>query len=49
MSQSDNQRPLEQGITTDLRDRLSYSGYLQLPTLLSAQVAAVAEIGRAHV
>ena len=38
MSPSENQRPLEQGITTDLRDRLSYSGYLQLPTLLSAQV-----------
>ena len=38
MSPPDNQRPLEQGITTDLRDRLSYSGYLQLPTLLSAQV-----------
>ncbi len=38
MSPTDNQRPLEQGITTDLRDRLSYSGYLQLPTLLSAQV-----------
>jgi tryptophan 2,3-dioxygenase len=38
MTPSDNQRPLEQGITTDLRDRLSYSGYLQLPTLLSAQV-----------
>ena len=38
MNPTDNQRPLEQGITTDLRDRLSYSGYLQLPTLLSAQV-----------
>jgi tryptophan 2,3-dioxygenase len=38
MSSTENQRPLEQGITTDLRDRLSYSGYLQLPTLLSAQV-----------
>jgi tryptophan 2,3-dioxygenase len=38
MSHPENQRPLEQGITTDLRDRLSYGGYLQLPTLLSAQV-----------
>ena len=32
-----NQRPLEQGITTDLGERLSYGGYLQLETLLSAQ------------
>ena len=32
-----NQRPLEQGITTDLGERLSYGGYLQLGTLLSAQ------------
>ena len=32
-----NQRPLEQGITTDLGERLSYGGYLQLDTLLSAQ------------
>ena len=30
-----NQRPLEQGITTDLGERLSYGGYLQLETLLS--------------
>ncbi|MBP6596109.1 MAG: tryptophan 2,3-dioxygenase [Arenimonas sp.] len=37
MTQPPNQRPLEQGITTDLRDRLSYGGYLQLETLLSAQ------------
>jgi tryptophan 2,3-dioxygenase len=37
MSQPPNQRPLEEGITTDLRERLSYGGYLQLPTLLSAQ------------
>ena len=36
VSQS-NQRALEQGITTDLRDRLTYGGYLQLDTLLSAQ------------
>ena len=32
-----DQRALEQDITTDLRDRLSYGGYLQLDTLLSAQ------------
>ena len=37
MATQDNQRALEQGITTDLRDRLTYSGYLQLDTLLSAQ------------
>ena len=38
MSDTPNQRPLEEGITTDLRERLSYGGYLQLPTLLSAQL-----------
>jgi tryptophan 2,3-dioxygenase len=32
-----NLRAIEQEITTDLRDRLSYGGYLQLDTLLSAQ------------
>ena len=37
MPSDDNQRPLEHDITTDLRDRLSYGGYLQLDTLLSAQ------------
>jgi tryptophan 2,3-dioxygenase len=37
MTQPPNQRPLEQEITTDLRDRLTYGGYLQLDTLLSAQ------------
>ena len=37
MTDPTNQRALEQGITTDLRDRLSYGGYLQLDTLLSAQ------------
>ncbi|MCB1555126.1 MAG: tryptophan 2,3-dioxygenase [Xanthomonadales bacterium] len=37
MSIERNQRDLEAEITTDLRDRLSYGGYLQLPTLLSAQ------------
>lgn len=30
-------RALEPGITTDLRDRLSYSGYLRLDVLLAAQ------------
>ena len=34
---SDPQRPLEAGITTDLRERLTYSGYLRLDVLLSAQ------------
>jgi tryptophan 2,3-dioxygenase len=37
MTTQENQRALEQGITTDLRDRLTYGGYLQLDTLLSAQ------------
>jgi tryptophan 2,3-dioxygenase len=37
MTQPPNQRPLEAGITTDLGERLSYGGYLQLDTLLSAQ------------
>jgi tryptophan 2,3-dioxygenase len=32
-----NQRDLESGIETDLRDRLTYDGYLQLAQLLSAQ------------
>jgi len=32
-----NKRDLESGITTDLRERLSYGGYLGLDTLLSAQ------------
>ena len=32
-----NQRPLESGIELDLRDRLTYGGYLQLDQLLSAQ------------
>ena len=30
-------RPIEHGVATDLRDELTYAGYLQLPTLLSAQ------------
>lgn len=37
MTTQDNLRPIEQGITTDLRDRLTYAGYLQLDRLLSAQ------------
>jgi tryptophan 2,3-dioxygenase len=32
-----NVRTLESDITTDLRDRLTYGGYLQLDTLLAAQ------------
>lgn len=34
---SDNQRPLESGIVTDLKDRLTYSGYLCLDGLLAQQ------------
>jgi tryptophan 2,3-dioxygenase len=37
MNESPNLRPIEQGIELDLRDRTTYGGYLQLPTLLSAQ------------
>lgn len=37
MSIERNQRDLEAGITTDLRDRLSYGRYLGLDRLLSAQ------------
>lgn len=37
MGEDRNLRPLEQGITRDLRERLSYGGYLQLDTLLGAQ------------
>ena len=37
MNENPNLRPLEQGIEVDLRDRTTYGGYLQLPTLLSAQ------------
>ena len=37
MNDPENLRPLEQGIQLDLRDRVSYGGYLQLDTLLSAQ------------
>ena len=37
MTDPTNRRALEQGITTDLHDRLTYGGYLQLDTLLSAQ------------
>ena len=37
MTSPDNLRPLEDAITTDLRERLTYGGYLQLDTLLAAQ------------
>lgn len=37
MGQDDNQRELESDITTDLRERMSYGGYLKLDVLLSAQ------------
>ncbi|HEV7490370.1 MAG TPA: tryptophan 2,3-dioxygenase [Rhodanobacteraceae bacterium] len=37
MTDPENLRPLEQGIELDLRDRVSYGGYLKLDTLLSAQ------------
>ena len=37
MSPEDNRRALEADIELDLRDRLTYGGYLQLDTLLSAQ------------
>lgn len=37
MSIEDNTRALESGIHTDLSGRMTYAGYLQLPTLLSAQ------------
>ncbi|WP_024891569.1 tryptophan 2,3-dioxygenase [Luteimonas huabeiensis] len=38
MSIDRNQRPLEEGIHTDLNGRLTYSGYLRLDRLLAAQV-----------
>ena len=34
---ADNQRDLESGIETDLGNKMTYGGYLQLDTLLSAQ------------
>jgi len=37
MTSDANRRELEGGIELDLRDRLTYGGYLQLDTLLSAQ------------
>lgn len=37
MGQDDNQRELESDITIDLRERMSYGGYLKLDVLLSAQ------------
>jgi tryptophan 2,3-dioxygenase len=38
MGIDNNQRDLESGIHTDLSGRMTYGGYLQLPTLLSAQL-----------
>ena len=32
-----NTRAIEEGVVTDFSDRMSYGGYLNLPTLLSAQ------------
>lgn len=37
MNEPTNLRPLESGIETDLHERTTYGGYLQLDTLLSAQ------------
>ena len=37
MTTNENRRAFEQGIEIDLRDRLTYGGYLQLDQLLSAQ------------
>lgn len=37
MSVNDNTREIETGIVTDLRDRMTYGGYLSLERLLSAQ------------
>jgi tryptophan 2,3-dioxygenase len=37
MTANENRRAFEQGIEIDLRDRLTYGGYLQLDQLLSAQ------------
>ncbi len=37
MTASENRRDLEHGIEIDLRDRLTYGGYLKLDQLLSAQ------------
>lgn len=37
MGTGEGERPLEEGIRTDLRGAMSYADYLDLPTLLSAQ------------
>ncbi len=37
MGDERNLRPLEEGITRDLHERISYGGYLKLDTLLAAQ------------
>ncbi|WP_068627136.1 tryptophan 2,3-dioxygenase [Oerskovia enterophila] len=41
---SSNERPLEPSIVTDLRDRMTYSTYLHLDTLLDAQVPVSAPV-----
>ena len=41
-----NTRPLEPTVETDFSDRMSYGGYLQLPTLLSAQLPLTAAEAR---
>src|SRR3954451_10055613 len=38
MSERDNRRPIEPGVTRDLSGRKTYAGYLQLDRLLGAQV-----------
>ncbi|WP_313356638.1 tryptophan 2,3-dioxygenase [Microbacterium sp.] len=37
MAAADNERPLEDGIVTDLKDRMTYGSYLDLDRLLGAQ------------
>jgi tryptophan 2,3-dioxygenase len=37
LSSDENRRPVEEGVTRDLRDRLTYAGYLHLDKLLDAQ------------
>jgi tryptophan 2,3-dioxygenase len=38
MSEGENRRPIEPGVTRDLRGRRTYAGYLQLDRLLGAQL-----------
>ena len=37
MSVQRNTRAIEDGVVTDFTDRMTYGGYLELETLLSAQ------------